>query len=75
MPQVINTLPPGSYVLDCSPYGPPKLLQVDPATLTQEQRISICKGISTFQIHKELELKHFGNNQYEIRAIDRGIQK
>lgn len=65
-----SQLPPGAYVLDCRPYGPPKLLSVDPATLSKDQRMSICTGISTYSLHEELSLVVLPNDELNIIPLD-----
>jgi hypothetical protein len=64
--QLTNLLPPGSYLLDCAPFGPPKLLSQDPSKLTPEQRIRICNGTSTFSLHPEFEINSLPNGSYKI---------
>lgn len=69
MKNIVGTLPPNTYVLDCSPYGPPKILQVDPSILTPEERKMICIGISTFSLHKEFALKATPDGNFNVIKI------
>lgn len=70
--RVVNDIPNGAYILDCRPIGWAKILRVDPSTLTQEERIRICKGVSTFSTkildleHPEYQLMHIEGDDYEI---------
>jgi len=68
-PKIISVVPPGAYVLDCSPFGPPVLLRVDPAKLTPEQRKAVCAGVPTFELHTELKLESAGDNNFKIGEI------
>ena len=68
----VNDLPEGAYILDCRPLGGPKLLRIDPSTLSREQRRSVCSGTKLFsdQVpdleHPDYQLKHKEGDDYEV---------
>lgn len=70
MPKIVGSLPPGSYLLDCSPIGRPKLLSVDPARLTPEQRRRICEGTSTFEVIIDAELTPMEDGSFKVTTRD-----
>lgn len=70
MTKNVTKLPPGTYLLDCSPLAGPKLLKVNPATLTPEQRMDICSGIQTFALHEKMALKTLPSGEIQFHSTD-----
>ena len=71
-PEVIGQLPLGAYILDCSPYGPPKLLRVDPKLLSPEERMRICRGIQNFEVHPDFKLMEKDDQKFAISPLEKG---
>lgn len=78
--RTINDLPKGAYILDCRPLGDPKILRVDPSTLSREKRRRICSGMALFSKelgeqaadleHSDYKLEHKEGDDYEVVPRD-----
>lgn len=75
MTKNVTKLPPGTYLLDCSPLAGPKLLKVNPATLTPAQRMDICSGIQTYGLHEKIALKTLPSGEIQFHSIDAAPSK